>query len=180
MRFACQGSGLPTARRIIEELRSLAGGPQAARSRGFRLACFEIDYGFADGDLNRVLGDTTDVGSRISGADPRHAWPFLTTAVRASIEAGGAAALRSTLAGAAAGLARPGPAEHAHAAVFDAEMARAEGHSDVVAWDAAAEAWATLGQPYPHAYALLRSAAAWMPRDRNRATPACRGGSQQP
>ena len=61
---------------------------------------------------------------------------------------------------AAADIPRPGPVEQAHAAVFDAEASRAAGCPDRAAWDAAAAAWESLGQPYPLAYALLRAAAA--------------------
>ena len=56
----------------------------------------------------------------------------------------------------AASTAQPGPVERAHAAVFTAEAARASGHLDREAWDAAARAWEAIGQPYPLAYALLR------------------------
>src|SRR5262249_19878076 len=54
----------------------------------------------------------------------------------------------------------PGPVEHAHATVFGAEAARAAGRPDQAAWDAAAAAWESVGQPYPLAYALLRAASA--------------------
>ena len=85
----------------------------------------------------------------------RRGWPG-----RLPPEAGGPAELRRALELAAAGLARPGPVEQAHAAVFEAEAARAAGHPDRAAWDAAAAAWESLGQPYPLAYALLRAAGA--------------------
>jgi len=68
--------------------------------------------------------------------------------------------LRPDLELAAANLARPGPVEQAHSAAFAAEAARAAGRPDQAAWDAAADAWDSLGQPYPLAYALLRAAAA--------------------
>lgn len=161
---------LPAARRILDELRSLAGGPQAARSRELTLARLELDYRFAVGDWNPTLDDVTGLAGRVRGIDPRHAWPLLTTALRAVIEAGGAAELRSALSDIASDLATPGAVERAHAALFDAEMARAERRGEGADWDAVAEAWSTLGQPYPRAYALLRSAAAWMSRDRDGAS----------
>jgi DNA-binding CsgD family transcriptional regulator/tetratricopeptide (TPR) repeat protein len=161
---------LVPAHRVVEELRLLAYGPQARRSRELHLTRIEIDLALADGDVDRVLSYLPDVASRASGADPRHAWPFLTTALRAGIDVGGAATMGNSLAEAAARLARPGLVEQAHAVMFNAEMARAEGRSDGGAWDAATDAWAAIGQPYPQAYALLRAAAAWVPEDRQQAS----------
>ena len=67
------------------------------------------------------------------------------------------AGLRRALERAAAGLARPGRVEQAHAAAFGAEASRATRHPDRAAWDAAA-ARESLGQPCPLACALLRAA----------------------
>jgi DNA-binding CsgD family transcriptional regulator len=53
---------LPAARRVIEELRSLAHGPQAARARKLRLASLENDYAFAGapGRRARVPGNAAE------------------------------------------------------------------------------------------------------------------------
>ena len=102
-------------------------------------------------------------------AEPHYLWLLLATGMRACADAGPAglppeagdlAELRHALERAAAGIPRPGRIEQAHAAVFDAEASRAAGRPDRAAWDAAAAAWESLGQPYPLAYALLRAAAA--------------------
>jgi len=42
----------------------------------------------------------------------------------------------------------------------EAEFGRAIGRSDPASWSAAADAWETLGEPYPQAYSLMRAAEA--------------------
>jgi DNA-binding CsgD family transcriptional regulator len=94
------------------------------------------------------------------------------TSARPHEKADGPAQWRPTLELAAASVARPGRVEQAYAAVFAAEAARGTGHLNRAAWDAAAAAWESLGQPYPLAYALLRAAgSAAAAKDREAAAP---------
>jgi hypothetical protein len=112
---------------------------------------------------------------------PRYLWPLLVAGMRACADAGpgrlpppadSPAQLRPALERAAASLAPGGQLEQAHAAAFAAEACRAAGHPDRAAWDDAAAAWESLGQPYPLAYALLRGAGAGRgSRSRARAKP---------
>jgi DNA-binding CsgD family transcriptional regulator len=105
---------------------------------------------------------------------PRYAWPLLAVSARAC-----AAALTSAAADGDDGLAgrarllldrlralaevmdATGPLQRAYRLTITAESARAEGASAEdarVAWDAAAQSWDRLSQPYPLACALLRAA----------------------
>ena len=145
------------------------GGAQAATQLALLIAWLATEARLADGDLAGALAAVRAASSQRPDAEPRYLWLLLATGMRACAEAGPGrlpaeagdpAELRRALARAAAGLARPGPVEQAHAAVFDAEASRAAGHPDRAAWDAAAAAWESLGQPYPLAYALLRAAGA--------------------
>ena len=114
---------------------------------------------------------------------PRYAWPLLTagaqacaaafshvTAVRDHGLAEQARHLLGRLRGLAEKLDATGPTEEAHRLTFAAEAARADeaaGGQDpepLSAWDAAAEAWDRLGQPYPQARTLLHAAEAAMER----------------
>jgi DNA-binding NarL/FixJ family response regulator len=70
------------------------------------------------------------------------------------------ARLREDLKAQAASIERQSPAQHAHAATFAAEAARADGSQDLAGWDAVVAAWEAAGQPYPLSYALLRAAGA--------------------
>jgi DNA-binding CsgD family transcriptional regulator len=63
------------------------------------------------------------------------------------------------LTGRAARLARLSQLHAGYAALVAAEAGRAAGHPDLAAWDAAADAWDQVGQPYPLGYALARAAA---------------------
>jgi len=68
--------------------------------------------------------------------------------------------LREALKARAARIARHSLVQHAHAATFAAEAARADGGQNLAGWDAATAAWEAAGQPYPLAYTLLRAASA--------------------
>jgi DNA-binding CsgD family transcriptional regulator len=68
--------------------------------------------------------------------------------------------LRKELEDRGAGVPRRNPLHDAHALVFAAEAARANGMPDLGAWDGAAAAWEGLGEPYPRGYALLHAAGA--------------------
>jgi ATP/maltotriose-dependent transcriptional regulator MalT len=110
---------------------------------------------------------------------PRYAWPLLAVSARAcavamTVPADGrdhelparARRLLDRLRGAAEKLGAVGPLQRAHRLTFAAEAVSAR-HTDsrpgadaMTAWDAAAEAWQQLGQPYPLAYALLHAGGA--------------------
>ncbi len=145
-----------TAARIVQELRSLPDDAQ----RTLSLLELEIEYKLCDGDLDGALAAAARVPAHGEGADPRRLWPLLAVAMRACVDARDQPTLRRTLEATAASMARPGPVEEAYAAAFVAERSRVADRPDASAWEVAADAWARLGRPYPHAYALLRSAAA--------------------
>ena len=145
------------------------GGAQAVTQLALLIAWLAAEARLAHGDLAGALAAVRAASSQRPDAEPHYLWLLLATGMRACVngvpahlspEAGDPAELRRALERAAAGLTRPGPVEQAHAAVFDAEASRAAGCLDRAAWDAAAAAWESLGQPYPLAYALLRAAAA--------------------
>jgi DNA-binding CsgD family transcriptional regulator len=114
------------------------------------------------------------------GENPRYAWPVLVAGAQACAVAtregpgrdgagregtlaDKAAALLGRLRAEAAGLPAEGAAQRAHQLTFAAE-------ADGADWDGAVRAWEAVGQPYPLAGALLRSAeAALSAGDRGRA-----------
>jgi DNA-binding CsgD family transcriptional regulator len=115
---------------------------------------------------------------------PRYVWPLLVAAARACTAAdrdpalaGEASALRGRLRTAAAELGEVGLAQPAHRLTFEAEIRRGDAvPSETVpsgtvpggtvpgdmgaAWDAAVQAWETVGQPYPLGLALHQAAGA--------------------
>jgi DNA-binding CsgD family transcriptional regulator len=116
-------------------------------------------------------------------SSPRYAWPLLAAGARAcgaalaSPAAGSghdpaerARRLLGRLRGLAEKLNATGPVQEAHRLTFAAEAARADeaagapGPDLLAAWDAAAQAWDRLGQPYALARALLGAAGAALDR----------------
>ena len=115
---------------------------------------------------------------------PRYAWPLLAAGARACVAAitGPATAPRDgelanrarrlldRLRALAETMDAAGSLQRAHRLTFAAEAAQAgrpdgvPGADILAAWDAAAQAWDSLGQPYPLACALLRAARAAMAR----------------
>jgi DNA-binding CsgD family transcriptional regulator/tetratricopeptide (TPR) repeat protein len=167
-----------TAARIMRQLGPPPAGAQAATQLALPVACLTTQVRLAHGDLAGALAAVCVALPQHQDADPRYLWPLLATGMRACADAGPArlppeagdpAGLRQALERAAAGAARPGPVEQAHVAVFAAEASRAAGRRDRTAWDTAAAAWESLGQPYPLAYALLRAAGAVAAADRDAA-----------
>jgi ATP/maltotriose-dependent transcriptional regulator MalT len=122
-----------------------------------------IDLRLSTGDftgaLDLVEQAVTELQPSISS---RYGWPLLTACAHACAEAGGVRAKRLlTSARTQADRAYVGGRlQRAHALLFDAEESRALGTSSQSGWDAVVEAWDSLGQPYPLAYALLRAAEA--------------------
>ena len=176
-RIAVARGEYDTVAQIMWQLRPPSGGGCVRVTQlALPLACLTTEAHLAHGELAGALAAARAALERHSDADPRYLWPLLATGMRACAEAtpvrlppeaSDPAHLRRALERAAAGLARPGPVEQAHAAAFGAEASRAAGVTDGAAWDAAATAWETLGQPYPLAYALLRAAAATAAADRD-------------
>jgi len=178
---------LEVAADVVRELRSLPVA-EAETQRRLPLASLEIEFGLAAGDLPGALAVAGTVAARPEESEPRYLWPLLASAMRACAEAAAGpaaprdapAALRDALDARAARTGRQGPVEHAYAALFAAESARAAGRADPGAWAAAVTAWEAVGRPYPLAYGLLRAsgaalaaadgdrgrdqAAAWLPR----------------
>jgi ATP/maltotriose-dependent transcriptional regulator MalT len=162
------------AARILRELRSLPAA-EAETHRRLGLARLDIQIRLAQGDLDGAVSVAGTVPGMPTG-DPRYLWPLLTAAMSACAAAAATGSpapsgVHDALVRLADSTAQPGPVERAHAAVFTGEAARAHGHPDRTAWDAAAAAWEKLGQPYSLACALLRAAdVAAVEGDRDAAT----------
>jgi DNA-binding CsgD family transcriptional regulator len=155
------------ASRALRELHSLPVGLRAEAQRLFPLTQLDIDSRLAEGDVAGALAAAATVPAHDLGVHLRYSWPLLAAAMRACADAvslsrqdGQLARLREDLNVQAAGLARHGPVQHAHAVTVDAEASRAEGGQDLASWDAAAAAWQAAGHPHPLACTLLRAASA--------------------
>jgi DNA-binding CsgD family transcriptional regulator len=169
---------------------SAAGCRSALAGFGYRdqnhlpLARLETELHLARdraGDALAVTGQALDrFDLQLS---PRYAWPLLASGARACGAAFSDAAagrdqrlakqarhLLDRLCGLAEKLKVSGPVEDAHGLTFAAEAARAGGAAGTAdadpgpAWDAAAQAWDRLDQPYERACALLRAAEAALDR----------------
>jgi DNA-binding CsgD family transcriptional regulator len=160
---------LETTGRTLSELRALPAGLHAEAQYALPLARLEIDYQLAAGEVAQALAAASAFPPYSAQADPRHPWALLAAAMRAGAEATAAglqspaadpAQLSKNLQARATAVARLSPLHEAYAAVLAAEADRAAGHHDPAAWDSAAAAWQEVGQPYPHAYALMRAAGA--------------------
>jgi DNA-binding CsgD family transcriptional regulator len=126
-----------------------------------------------------LTGDAELAGSLVrdiaaTPAPNRQLWPALCAAVRwlgGEVARGvdGHADTLDRLRRAAQDLPRPGPAEEAYAAVFDAEIRRAEDKDDSDAWLGVAATWQVLQRPFDHAAALWRAGGALATQDKTRA-----------
>jgi ATP/maltotriose-dependent transcriptional regulator MalT len=129
-----------------------------------------------EAELRLAQGAPAEAVSLAAGAldrpcGPRFTWPLLVAGARACAAAASdgaqAAAVLGRLNTEAGKLAAEGLAQQAHRATFTAEAERAnralaggEPGGTRASWDQAAQAWEAVGQPYPLAMALLRSAEA--------------------
>jgi ATP/maltotriose-dependent transcriptional regulator MalT len=149
------------------------------------LARLETELRLAQGrpaDALAVTGDALERFDLLRNA--RYAWPLLAAAARTCAPAATArdralsiraAELRGRLRTAAGQLTVEGQAQRAHQLTFTAETMGADDSAAgapppaagpgqapsagiLAAWDAAAQAWEAVGQPYPLAAALLRAA----------------------
>ena len=169
------------------------------------LTQLDVELCLASGKPGDALAAVTAVDGRLDLAeDARYAWPLLAAAARAAAAAAAAAG-----AGAVSGDGQPadvlhrlralaaqmpafGPVQRANRLTFSAEALRAAavaepgpGQSEagddkvLAAFDAAAAAWERVGDPYPHAVALLHAAeAALAAGDRDRAAQRLRRASE--
>jgi DNA-binding CsgD family transcriptional regulator len=161
--------GLDTATGTLRELRALPAGLLAEAQYALPLARLEIAFRLTAGEPARALAAAAAFPPYDPQADPRYPWALLATAMRACAEAttaglpaggGDPAGLAKGLADRAARLPRLSPLHTGYAALCAAEAGRAGGRTDLAPWDAAADAWDQVGQPYPLGYALARGAAA--------------------
>lgn len=144
------------------------------------LATLETELHLAQGSPGDALAVAGQALDRFAVLDsPRYTWPLLAAGARACAVAardqdlaGQARRLLDRLRGLAGEMAATGALQQAHRLTFAAEAARAGGAAAVAgtdpdprpAWDAAAQAWEHLGQPYDLARALLHAAEAAMDR----------------
>jgi DNA-binding CsgD family transcriptional regulator len=167
--------GDPDCAVAVDDARdAFAAGRFLNPNEALPLAGLEIELRLAEG---RPADALAVVERALSEHDlqqsARFSWPLLAAGGRAARAAGAgadaerAAVLLDALRGHADKLPVVTRVQHAHASTFAAESAHADGMADRDAWDAAADAWREVGQPYPQAYALLNAAEA-AARDRNR------------
>ena len=156
---------LPATAEFVASMRSVLD--QARYHDQYHLPLFRLET-----ELRLAQGRPADALSASGDALDRHdmrpssryAWPLLvagaracTAAAREGALAAKATALRDRLRATAGELSADGFAQPAHQLTFAAE---AEQPGDGAAWDEAARAWEAVGQPFPLALALLRSAEA--------------------
>jgi DNA-binding CsgD family transcriptional regulator/tetratricopeptide (TPR) repeat protein len=154
------------------------------RSRGqysIPVARLEIELLLAEGKPADALASAVGALDHLDLAlDPRYAWPLLAAAARAAGDAvrarradaeltGQAADLLARLHEATGTMTTRGPVQQAHQLAFRAEALRAAASAPgaqtpaaaiMAAFDVAAAAWESDGQPYPLAVTLLRGAEA--------------------
>jgi ATP/maltotriose-dependent transcriptional regulator MalT len=139
----------------------------------------ETDVSLAQGRPAEAWSAVEDALDRFDVLrSPRYTWPLLVAGARACAGVtvrdntllAKAAALRDRLRAMAGKLTAEGLAQQAHQLTFAAEAARATRAlaaepgelpppaNERAAWEEAAQAWETVGEPYPLAGALLRSA----------------------
>jgi DNA-binding CsgD family transcriptional regulator len=166
------------------------------------LTQLDVELCLANGKPGDALAAVSAVDGRLDLAeDARYAWPLLAAAARAAAAAAGAGAVSGggqpadvlrRLRALAAQMPAFGPVQRANRLTFSAEALRAAavaepgpgqsaagGGKVLAAFDAAAAAWERVGDPYPHAVALLHGAeAALVAGDRDRAAERLRRASE--
>jgi DNA-binding CsgD family transcriptional regulator len=173
---------LDTATRSAAAVREAVASVRYRDQHHLPLARLEAELCLAEGRNADALTVAEDALGRFDLLhSPRFAWPLLAACARACGAAmmvsaaardhelpGRARRLLDRLRTLAEKMAAAGPPQRAHRQTFAAEAVSA-GHTNsppiadiMTAWDAAAEAWQQLSQPYPLAYALLRAAGAAM------------------
>ena len=147
---------IETAKRDLFYLLTL---PVELLARPLSILRLELEILLGEGDLPGAVLKASNVAGAKLGAAPQDAWPLLAQVVRIHIDTGKDAAALTPLLSAARHLPRTGPVEKAYADLVAAERSRTHEHAPLAPWHRAAETWAALGQPYQHAYALIRAAA---------------------
>lgn len=169
-----------SARRGVEELDSLLPTEEVSSELGLSVACLRLELQLADGDVETALARARELADEPPGRDPRYLWPALATAMRvcADIASGDgrhsgleSGRVQRAIAERATHLDQPSRLARAYAVLVAAESSRADRRPDVAKWDAAADGWRAVGQPYALGYALLRgSEAAAVAGDRRTAS----------
>ena len=157
---------LPAAAESVASMRSVLDQARYDDQYHLPLIRLETELRLAQqrpADALSAIGDALDRHDMRPA--PRYAWPVLVAGARACAAAGResgltaiAEELRERLRAEADALAAYGLAQQAHRLTFDAETGPARDTG--TAWDEAARAWETAGQPYSLASALLRAAEA--------------------
>src|SRR5690349_16773155 len=174
-RYADAGDDVRAARRLLGPTRD----EQYALTLLYADALAALGRGDLTGARRLTAGGLADYYSPASGG--RYLWPLLWLAARAEADDAtrardrreevpdGIAARYQELASLAADLTVPNAASRAYRALVTAELARAAGagaqgdaRSLTKVWSAAVSAWQEAAEPYPLAYAWLRTAEAAM------------------
>ncbi len=161
---------LTTAAECVAAVKAALRGTRYKDEHQLALARLETEVRTAQGNLADALAVAGDALDQIAVThSARYGWPLLVAAARAATAAardpalaGPAAALRDRLRAEAGTLSAAGLAQPAHRRTFGAELIRGERPPGDIraAWDAAAQAWETVGQPYPLGLALHQAAEA--------------------
>jgi len=165
------------ASRAAETVAQLRAGSRYQAQYHLPTATLQIGLLTAQRRYRQALDTARELMGRYDlQASPRYAWPVMVAAARAAAEARAespaeaVAEVLAALATEAAKLEADGPVQRAHQLTFAAEVLRArrpeapDGRAgpagQAAAWEQAAAAWESVGQPYPRAIALFRSAEA--------------------
>ncbi|MCZ7935893.1 AAA family ATPase [Agrobacterium leguminum] len=158
--FECQAEialALGDADRIAvaaTSLRGLPPGPQVAGRMAANLLRLDIESRALAGDMEQaaILVRSALTSLEKQGGTP---WPLLASAMRIAIDTNQKDAARQ-LADLAAQAPCRNVVEEAERLGISAEMSRAT-NSDLDAWEAVAQSWAGLSQPFRQAYALMQA-----------------------
>jgi ATP/maltotriose-dependent transcriptional regulator MalT len=172
---------LAAADEYVASIKAVLEGTRHHDHYWLPLARLETEVLLVQGRSAEALAGVEDAVDRFDVRYiPRYAWPLLVAGARAcAVGARGgdliarAAAMLDRLRAESGKLPVEGLAQRAHQLTFTAEAARADRALAAtgpgkpsppgdrrVAWDKAAQAWEEVGEPYPLAVALLRSAEA--------------------
>jgi ATP/maltotriose-dependent transcriptional regulator MalT len=175
---------VPAAAESVSSMRSVLDDSRYRDQYHLPLVRLETELRLAQGRPAAALSAVEDALGRFAvRQSPRYAWPLLVAGARACAAAAAthdaaliakAAEMRDRLQAEAGKLAADGMAQQAHQLTFAAEAGRADralsgrlpDPGDLrPAWDEAARAWEAVGEPYPLAVTLLRSAEATLGAD---------------
>ncbi|WHO75538.1 AAA family ATPase [Rhizobium sp. BT03] len=138
-------------------LRALPPGPQVASRMAANLLRFDIESRALAGDMEQSAVLIRSAASHFN----KHggvSWPLLASAMRVAVDTSRKDVARQ-LADLAARIPCRNAVEEAERLNLSAEISRAS-VSDLGAWEAAAQSWADLNQPFRQAYALMQAGSA--------------------